>query len=94
MQVPSTRPAPRAARGKGARSGGRKKGNKKIWIEEIGEPSASLRAMLEIVQSSDWADWERMLLADSSEPMPLLHAFHVFCTQFLIVELLAPVTAT
>lgn len=44
-------------------------------------------------QAAEWADWERMLLSDTSEPSPLLSAFHVLCTQLLLVELLAPATA-
>jgi len=91
-QVACLLPAPRG-REKSARSGGRKKSKRPVWEEQPVEPSAALRRMLEVLQASEWEDWEHMLLTEAAEPTPLLHAFHVLCTHFLLIELLAPGTA-
>jgi hypothetical protein len=48
--------------------------------------------MLEHLQKARWAEWEAMLLMESSKPNPLLHSLHILCVQFLCIELLSPGT--
>ena len=55
--------------------------------------AADLLQLRGVSQAAEWADWEKMLLCEEHEPTPLLHAYHVLCTVFLVVELLAPGTA-